>query len=244
MNGNLAHSPQNDNRRDNLFKQVRELGRDKTKGEDSLAKLFNALLCGSNDGFVTLDKDSDGVDDAARFYEAFIQSGQKARTYARNAESTKVQVSKLRSAVKVGAMTTCDAVVVFGTAKDLHYKAVAAGNKVRPMYQALVEIARQQLKTDRDLTDEEILECIYPAGARERTTESELKAIHHRLERLISGEAGVPFDGSEDFKATVINAEEHLRSAVAMLIEAGEKDRVLTQLRDAQDRLAALGIAA
>ena len=104
--------------------------------------------------------------------------------------------------------------------------------ELKPTYASFVDLAREQNALDDAMDDSEIEAVMRKNPPKDTTLEQELKAIHKKVEKLISGDnkAGVKDQSSE-----LIQAEELLRTRLAALLEKNARDELL-------EKAAALGI--
>lgn len=226
--GNLAHSPQNDQRRDDFMKDVREFGRESASGKDALPKLAMRVVRAANDGVIDTTKDKDQRDDAAKIYEEYCKSESKKQIHAHSDNGTKANVSKLRQLVLFGQMTTCDPVAVLDRAAELRAEMVKAEEKVLPVYAGFVAVAREQLdNTTGQLDDDAIKAAQRKPEPKEKTLEKELQAIATKLEKIITGEAGV-----RDQSEHVIAAHDAIKQRLAAMMQQSELDAFMAKAKD------------
>jgi hypothetical protein len=220
--GNLAHSSTNDNRYDDLVKEVKELGRDAAAGKDSLPKLAHRIVRAAADGIIGTDKDKDGRDEAAKQYEFYVQAESKKAIHEHSNGGVKANVSKLRKLIEFGVMPIIDPVAVMDRAYQLRKELLDTSEKLLPAYAAYVDIAREQLaQPGTELNDEQIKGCLRREPAKEKQLKDVLEKIHKDLEQLISGERK---DGIKDQSDEVVAAEEILRSRIAALLKKEEDE--------------------
>lgn len=197
--GNLAHENQTNQPVDHskaFWKSVKSMGADAGEGSTALVRLALATIQAASDGIVSAEKRTGSKDDAALIYEAYMSENSK-KSGEFSAGGAKANASKLRQIIQCGTMTTCDPVDVFDRAVA-HHKEMQKdeGVKLKALYPALVDVAREQLATDVDLTDEQIKDTIV-AVPRDKTVEDELKAIQKKVEGLIEGKGGLKHDTPE-----------------------------------------------
>jgi hypothetical protein len=190
----LAHSPTNDQRLQDLVSEVREFGRDAAQGKDSLPKLALKVAFAAADGVISLDKDSDGTDDASRLYSEYQKAESKKAVHEHSAGGTKANASKLRQIITAGSMTTCDFYASINKAILKRDELHSAEVKVRPAYHTIVEMAREQIGQADDLTDDQIEALCKKPEPGETTLEGEIKRMNKIAENLIKGEKGVKCD--------------------------------------------------
>jgi hypothetical protein len=227
----------NDTRRADFDKFVAEAGRNKAKGDDSFCAVFARTVKASQEGVLSLEKDKEKRDDAQKIWETFAK-GQAKRSFAdptkKSENSDKVQVSKMRTGIKMGQLHAkgIDSFAVIERAAETHKQRAAGGMQVKGAYSALIDVARAQLDSDTELTDEQIVAAITPKEGAEKDLLTEGKAIERRLERVITGEAGFPFAGDEDLKAAFIEAHELIRDAVAQCMVREEHNAKQAKLAE------------
>lgn len=229
--GNLTHNATNDTRLSDFMKEVREEGRNSAMGKDALPALAYKFIRAVADEVIDIAKDADGDDAAARVFKAFANSEGNKQIHDRNGDSVKAQISKLRALQKMASNPKWDAVQVsndvFATRED--YK--KDGIDVKPAYAALVDVAREQLKSDQQLTVPEIGCLITPTTTvKEVTLESKLEKIAKQLEEIITGEGK---DGIKDQSQEIISASEMIsvrRGQLALLKQVAEDDKAQRDL--------------
>lgn len=217
----------NDTRKDDFLKDVAEWGRDRSKGDDSMCKVFVGCVKGVQEGFLSQDKDSDGVTDLDRVYDRYGKAKSKRVFGDKKLESDaslKSQKSKLNVAFKLGALNSkgIDPYGMISNAAEIHKSRYESGLVVKGAYTAIVDVGRTQLASDTELTDDEIIAAVTPKDGPDKTVESVAKQAHRILDRLITGEAGVPFVCDDDVRGAIINAEEQLRGALALMTKRRE----------------------
>lgn len=192
VNTNAAETPahlKNDKRFSELKKQVIKFGEEASLGRDSLPKLAHAVVKAAADGVLDLEsKDAKGNDIAHQLYEAYAAAESKKAVHEHSAGGKKANVSKLRKLIEMGAMTTIDAVEVMQAAFQAREDMMADDQKVKPAYPFYVEVAREQLKSDKPMTKKELEDLVLKDAPNEKTVEGELKRALKILEGLVTGE--------------------------------------------------------
>lgn len=230
---------------DDLVKETRKLGTEKAEGDDSLAKLFLRVVRASAEGIIDLTKNKhgDGVDDARFLFSTFANSVAKKSVHERTQNGMKANVSKLRQAVVVGSLTTCDPIDLYNRVPTLLRGLQNADEKVQPAFAAYVSVARAQINAakngDGDLSDDEIKSAMRKAEAEEPTLEKFLASEVKRMEKAISGENGFKCQDPR-----LINAFEQVRDLHADVVKGNEVSKAQTELAALQTRLAMLGVSA
>jgi hypothetical protein len=178
----------NDKRFGDLLKQVGKLGEEASLGRDSLPKLAMAVVKAAADGIIDLEKDSKGLDAAHTIYEKYAANESKKAIHEHSAGGKKANVSKLRQLISMGMMTTIDAFEVMQDAFTARENMINDSNKVKPAYPFYVEVAREQLKADKRLTQKQLEDLVLKDAPSEKTLEGELGRVLKILEGLVTGE--------------------------------------------------------
>lgn len=179
----------NDKRVSDLMKQVHKLGEEASLGKDSLPKLAHAVVKAAADGVIDLDtKDAKGNDAAHQLYEKYVSGESKKAIHEHSAGGKKANVSKLRQLINLGCMTTVDGFEVMQRAFQARENMIADSAKVKAAYPFYVDVAREQLKADKPLTDNELNDIALKDAPAPKTLEGELKRALSILEGLVTGE--------------------------------------------------------
>lgn len=179
----------NDKRLSDLLKQVAKFGEESSLGKDSLPKLAHAVVRAAADGIIDTDtKDAKGNDAAHQIYSKYAASESKKAIHEHSAGGFKGNVSKLRQLIAMGCLTTVDAVEVMNEAFKARENMISDSEKVKPAYPFYVEVAREQLKTDKPLTLRELEAMALKDEPSAKTLEGELKRAMKILEALVTGE--------------------------------------------------------
>lgn len=236
----VAHSTVNDTRLDDFMKDVRELGRDAAGGKDALPNLAFKFIRAVADEVIDMAKDADGLDGAARVFTTYAASEGKKQIHDRTSDSIKAQISKLRAIGKFAANPKWDAVQVSNDVFTAIQTFKKDGIDTKSTYAALVDVAREQMKVDQQLSSDEVAVLVLPtSNPKEVTLESKLEKIAKQLEEIITGEGK---DGIKDQSAEVISASEMIsvrRNQLAQLKVRAEEDIKLAEAAEIAARRAA-----
>lgn len=213
-----------------FLRRVGKLGADEALGKDALPKLFIEVAQAAADGLVTVGKKGE-KDDADIAYDRYLANRTRKAEHEQSKDSRKVQVSKLRTAIRAGGWPKGDFMPVLHRAKEIHKAMIDAGEKVVSAYPAYVKVAITQTPMDVPMTDDELRECMLKAEPEEKTIQGELERAHKILEDLVTGEGK---HGLKTEDENVIKAEEMLRSAIATLVQKAELQKLI-------EKAAALG---
>jgi len=230
--GNLEHNPNtNDTRLSDFMSQVRELGRDEAMGKDSLPKLAVAFVRAVADGVLEMGKDTDGNDGAARVYYDYVKSKTKKQIHDRSDAGLKANISKLRQIGIFAGNPKWDAVEVFNKAFTIRADHEKDDIAVKPAYAAFVDVAREQLKQDDQLTDGQIGATVMATSkTKEVTLEGQLQKAHKILEDIITGENK---HGLKDQSTEVLQAAECISVRLAALMtvkQTAEDEKILAEI--------------
>jgi hypothetical protein len=218
---------QNDNRFDDMMKQVRVLGSEAALGRDSLPKLAMTVLNASIDGVISLDKDSEGQDDAAKIYAEYVKADSKKAIHDHSANGKKANVSKLRQIVTMGSKTTCEPLTVMENGIKLRKELEAAEQKVKPVYPSMVDIARKQNEQDDALNDDQLREAVLKPDPKAKEEATELTRASKILDGLITGETL----GTAVTDPDVIAAHASIQNRLAALQLAQDKAELEAKAR-------------
>ena len=181
----------NDKRKSDLFKQVSKLGEEASLGKDSLPKLAHAVVKAAADGIIDLDtKDSKGLDSATIIYERYASAESKKAIHEMTSGGKKANISKVRQLIAMGCMTTIDAVEVMQRAFEARKNMINDDNKVKSAYPFYVDVAREQLKSDKPLDDRTLEGIAMKGEPAPKELEAELKSILKKLEALTTDGLG------------------------------------------------------
>lgn len=187
----------NDKRFADAMKAIRKFGEESALGKDSLPKLAQYVVKLAADGVIDAETKNAKGDDAAKvIYEAYVKAESSKALHEH--KGVPQQESKLRQLIKVGSLTTIDAVELMQDAFEAREAMIADDNKVKPAYVFYVEVARAQLENPKDRLERRALErMVCKDEPKEKTIEGEVKRAMKILEDLISGEGKAPQDTDE-----------------------------------------------
>jgi hypothetical protein len=180
--------------------------------------MAEAIIKASADGVLSTekrhdlgDKLSDGqpklADDSEKIYRRYVKTESK-KTSEHTEGGKKANVSKMRKLIEFGnhsAGGAIDPVEVYNRAMTLreHEKRTAKedGPKLKSQYPFVVDLAREQLKVETPLSDDELRGLVYKPLPPEKELTEELRKIADRLQSIYTGEnkAGLK-DQSEEIE--------------------------------------------
>jgi hypothetical protein len=185
----LAHDTQNDNRFELAIKRARELGRDSVKSALSKPNLAIELVRGIVDDVIDDDTKIEGLFDAyvaARTKEV-AKHATALGANEDNENSIKSNRSKHRQLALMANLPILKkeedgAVQLLEEVTERRTALISGGIKVKPTYDAYVDVARAQLKQDRERIGGDLIDAII---AKPDAKESEL------IDKLITQYKGV-----------------------------------------------------
>ena len=206
-----------------FFKDLKKYGADSGKGSAALPRLALRVIRAAADGLISLEKPVSGAggkDDATLIYEAYTAEDSKQAEHT--AGGAKANASKLRQLIALGCMTAVDGVVVADRAVKLREKMEDDELKPKPLYAALVDVARKQIDVDTMLSDDSIIDAMSKTPA-EKSVEKEWAKVKKTVEGLVTGENAA---GLKDNSPEAIQIQELVSSYVTKF-ETGGKQRAL-----------------
>ena len=212
----LEHDTTNDTRYADFLAEVRDFGRDEASGKDALPKLAMSVVRAVADSVVDLAKDKDGNDAATRIYHEYVKAKTKKQIHDRSDAGLKANISKLRQLITFASNPKWDAVDVMNRAFTIRQDHEDDDIAVKPAYAAYVDVAREQLKQDTALSDEQIgVTVMATSKTREVTLEGQLKKASKILEEIITGENK---HGLKDQSPELIQSQELIQQKLAALM--------------------------
>lgn len=198
-------------RRD-FFKDINKFGKASGEGASALGRLGLRALRAAADGVISTAKPSSGgKDDATLIYEAYTAMDSKHSEHT--AGGAKANASKLRQIIGMGCMTTLsDPVAIGDRVQRIHSRMTDAELKPKAIFAALVDVAREQIGSDTELTDAAIEACLTKTKA-DKTLEKEWESIYKKVEGLITGEASHGLkDNSDEAHAIAKMVQEKVKN--------------------------------
>lgn len=209
-----ANQP-NDTRLRDLLNSVRKFGRESGEGKDSLPKLAMSVVRAAADGVIDMEKDDKGNDAATRLYSEYVNAESSKAIHEHTNGGQKANVSKLRQLIGMGCMTTIDAVSVMNDAFKVREELKATDEKLKPAYHFYVDVAREQLKNDQELAEDELREIAIKSAPAGKDVEKVLQGVMKTLEALVSGEGKGSLAGLKDDSEEVEAAFQAIRDRLA-----------------------------
>jgi len=222
LNNATAAAPvvetKNDKRLAELNKMVSKLGEEAAGGKDSLPKLAHAVVKAAADGVIKPgEKDKNGNDAATAIYTRYADAEGKKALHDHSVGGIAANASKLRQLITMGAMTTIDAVSVMQDAFEARNEAAAGEEKVKSAYAFYIDVAREQLKTDKALTTAELRQLAIKDGPKGKELEKELQRILKTLEGLVTGDNKDGLRDTDELTEAAMNAVKERLDKMAKL---------------------------
>lgn len=180
---------------DDLMKDAADLGAQAGAGVDVQIKFMLKALEGGYHNAISLDKNKHGtgIDDAQKLSEAYFKARNANVVFDAKADNQRKLMSTVRTAIKFGGWT-----------KGGQGEPIANTNKLLSMRQTLkknpseakklddaantfLKYARQQMKRDTLMGDDELKGLCYKATKDEATMEEQVEQIRKKLDKLIAG---------------------------------------------------------
>lgn len=183
--------------RNEFFAACEEFGSQQAAGVDARPKLAFAVVQAAHGGLLdTKTKDSEGKDDAARVYDAHMAGFSAKALHTENGQ--KANTSKVRQLIEFG-LIDANAPAVLASAADMRKRLAGSKVKVKPAFDAYVDVARARNKSTYALTDVEIEAAVRRGEADEKNAADIIEAAKGELEKLADGKRkdGVAFTSPE-----------------------------------------------
>lgn len=207
---------------DDIGKRVAELGKQAGEGNDTQIKFLLQLADGAHQGVLDLAKDKHGADrdDAAALTEMYVRSRAGAALFDRKQPSTKVAISKNRTAIRIGQWPKGGP----GEPLNMLNNAMSKWRKLRAnaatssglddAASAFLKIARTQLKRDQLLDPAEYEPLLMKPVPDAKAAEDIIENARDALQKLYTGKAvhGTVKDNSLEIKASVDSLTARLKA--------------------------------
>lgn len=210
-----VHTLKNDTRLEEFEQFVKDQGKASAMGDEALPVFAIGFVRAVYDGVIDVAKDANGDDASTRYFKKYAAAEGKKKYHDRSQGSQKAQVSKLKQLEKAASNPKFDFVDVLNRAVTIRQQAVKDGIDVKSPFPAYVDIAREQLKVDDELTDDVIYATVIKSDTtKEKTTVGELKRAQKIIDDVIAGEK---YPGVHDNSAEVMIAGEQLAERIKTL---------------------------
>lgn len=179
----------NDNRLKDALKLAGRLGGESVKSALAKPQLYAALCRGTADGYV-------GEDDVKSFFESYLAGRTKVVNGNKialgdkedNANSFAANLSKLNNMYKLGSLNSAgviDGPGLLDKVIDRREYLFNGGRKVKATADAMLDVAKAQLKTpSQELTDEQLDEVICRKESEEKTLLKKLTDQYTKVYKL------------------------------------------------------------
>lgn len=211
--------------RKSFLKQVEKIAETEGQGRDAKVKVFLATQEAAANGLISLDKDPHTKqDDAHVINDHYVAASGRSGQYS-SVSSKKGNAAKFRTAIKLGLHGPSEGGLdASARAIKIIKDQSAAGANIYPAFEALVAMARVQVKTDRALTDAEITESIQKQSRADKDAVEVAESIRKMLEKLITGDRP---DHVQTQHAKVMEAEACLAEYVKEMTTETQKAEVI-----------------
>lgn len=215
----------NDTRFEDLIKRARALGTESVKGEASKPNHALELVRGIVDGVL------DTQDKIDEHFDVYMDSRTKAISknplLQGNANSDKAQRSKQKQVAEMAKLPAIDAVELLAEVNDRRAALIAGEVKVKPAYDAYVDVARAQLKQPLEqITGEALDKIISKAEPKEKDTLAKLAEEYKRVYKIAEKMAEDMLDTShiENARDAIADAIVALDGDIPAMTKASKKE--------------------
>lgn len=207
-----------------LMDVAKELGEQSGKGGDTQIKFMLKVVEGGYHNAVDLkpNKHGLGVDDAEKLGEAYYKARTGANVFDAKADNQRKLVSCLRTGIRLGAWPKGGNGEPLQTVNNLMNirqtlkKNPADAKRLQDATNTLLKYAREQLKRDTLIGDEELRGFCFKATKDPSTAEEVLESIRKQLDKLVKGNN----HGVCDNSAEVIAARGELQKRLSAIAKA------------------------
>jgi hypothetical protein len=173
----------NDNRFEELIKRARALGTESVKGEASKPNHALELVRGIVDEVLDTQEKIDQHFDV--YMDGRTKAVAKNPLLQGNAASDKAQKSKQKQIAEMAKLPAIDGVELLSEVNDRRAALIAGEVKVKPAYDAYVDVARAQLKQPLEqITGEALDAIIKKAEPKEKDTLAKLAEEYKRIYKI------------------------------------------------------------
>lgn len=201
--------------REGFFAEVDRLAVTEVTGEESRVHLDLRVVDAAHKGLLNTTKDTDGTDDGHRIHDHWVAAGSARRQHT--ATGRKVNASEYRKLIQLGNMTIVDGPMLADACLQHRKKLIKDEIKVVSAHDALVGIAREQIKITREITPEVIDACCRPKVKDAKTVEEVVLAAKKEIEKLVLGKRSDGVIPSEEETAAILPSVEALDATIASL---------------------------
>jgi len=208
-----------------LMAVASELGAEAGKGTDTQIKFMLKVVEGGYHNAIDLkpNKHGRGVDDAEKLAEAYYKARTGANIFDAKADNQRKLVSCLRTGIKLGMwpkggngepLATVNALM---NIRQKLRQVPAEAKRLQDATNTLLKYAREQLRRDTLIDEEELRGfCFKPNGKEPATAEEVLENIRKQLDKLVKGNN----HGVRDTSAEVIAARGELQKRLSAIAKA------------------------
>jgi len=211
---------------DSLLKEAETLGADNGKGKDSWSKFLYRCIEGGYHGAIDLTRDKHGVgiDDAHMLTERWVKGQTGAVIYDHKAGNARKAAACVRKVTQLGGWTKGgqgEPLATVNTLLTMRGKAKAQPQLAKQLddpSNTLLRFAREQVKRDQLIPEDELKQFIFKAKGDMATGEEIIQAARKSLQNLISGKASQ--GTAQDASSLVKEAVEKLTLRLAEIAKA------------------------
>lgn len=172
---------------DALRKEVRTLGEQSGLGRDVREKFAIALARAAYQGVITVDP-KNNVDDVPDLVDDFLTSESKKLIHNHSSNGRKVMESKCRQIVLVSAVEAYDFPDTLERAVDIRKELRKdEANKIKPAFEAYVQLSRDTKEAKRKLSDDEIRNAMLSPVKKDKSDLDRMCDEYIRIRKLADG---------------------------------------------------------
>lgn len=212
-----------------IRRDIKAVAKDEAKGRDAMPRAAKRLVKGARDGGL-FPKEQDGVDHAKVLAQDYMESDGSIGALDYKKGTVDKLISQFRSFIKMGCITTIDAVDVIARAESIHQTMDSKDRK--PAYIAFTAVCAAQLRNpDSALTDAELVELVGKADGKERTQADFLKSAAKAFEKALQApdanpELAARIQGLIDDTGSILHFIEAQAKRAELLAQLAELNKV------------------
>jgi hypothetical protein len=212
-----------------IFAAAAVLGAEAGTGKDTQIRFMLKMVEGGYHNVLDLsaNKHGVGIDDATRLTEAYVKAQQGAVVFNAKSANQRVQISKLRTTIKLGSWPKGGNGEPIATVNNLMSewqklkRIPAQAKKLDDAANTLLKYARAQLKRDQLIDGAELTEFCFKPQHDLRSAEEIVESMVKQLDKLIVGKAS--HSTAKDTSTEIINARDQMRKRLAAIATARGK---------------------
>jgi len=203
---------------------AQDLGAQAGQGKDTQIKMLMKLVEGGYHSAIDSDRNKHGqdMDDATKLAETYVKAQTGATVFDAKAPNQRKLISCFRTCIKLGQWPKGGPGEPLGTMNNLMSQRQklrqnpATAKKVDDAANTLLKYARQQLKSDQLIPDDQLNEMCFRKTPELRTAEEIVESLRKQLRQLHEGKAA---------NNTALDNSKHVKDAINALSRRLEEIR-------------------